>query len=345
MARYGKQMTEPERIKCLAWKEAGLGNREISQKSGRPIRAIQNLFKRQGPSLDVLTPRKTPSHKGKTKLVTPQDLSFLRNVVLKNPRFSANNIKRVHHDLFGHLTCRYLQKLLKEKLKIPSRCAAKKPMLTARMVKKRLAFARKHLHWTEEDWSTVMFSDESSFQCVRTHSARVRRPVGVSRYDPRFTVKTVKHGNGSAMAWGCFSSKGRGDIYFLGKGVMMNQRTYKATLEEHLIPNMTRDGCTHFLQDGAPCHTALSIKEYLRGFPFEIMDWPGNSPDLNPIENCWNFIKDMIGSWDTISIPKLLMAVHLSWQRIPVSYFKELSDSMPRRMAAVIAAKGEMTKY
>jgi hypothetical protein len=53
-------------------------------------------------------------------------------------------------------------------------------------------------------------------------------------------------------------------------------------------------GSTYFLQDGAPCHASKKIKTFLAEQPFQVIDWPGNSPDLNPIENCWNFMKNRL---------------------------------------------------
>jgi hypothetical protein len=46
------------------------------------------------------------------------------------------------------------------------------------------------------------------------------------------------------------------------------------------------------------------------------------------------------------SLPKLVEAIKLMWVRdLPLEYFQSLSSSMPRRIKAVIAAKGQMTKY
>ncbi len=40
-----------------------------------------------------------------------------------------------------------------------------------------------------------------------------------------------------------------------------------------------------FQQDVAPAHTAKSTKSWLNGHGVSVLDWPANSPDLNPIEN------------------------------------------------------------
>jgi hypothetical protein len=43
------------------------------------------------------------------------------------------------------------------------------------------------------------------------------------------------------------------------------------------------------------------------GKPFEVIEWPGNSLDLNPIKNCWNNLKGK----DTCSINKLITAIKM----------------------------------
>ncbi len=85
-----------------------------------------------------------------------------------------------------------------------------KPLLTSKMMVKRFKFANKYAHWTHEDWSKVMYSDESTFHCVRNIRKKVRRPSGSNRFDMKYTAKTVKH-PASVMVWGCFSANlGRG---------------------------------------------------------------------------------------------------------------------------------------
>jgi hypothetical protein len=54
-------------------------------------------------------------------------------------------------------------------------------------------------------------------------------------------------------------------------------------LKDHLLQFMVIHGCTHFLQDGAPCHASMCITAFLAQQSFQVIDWPGNSPDLNPV--------------------------------------------------------------
>ena len=69
----------------------------------------------------------------------------------------------------------------------------------------------------------------------------------------------------------------------------MNSYWYVEALWDHLLPFMGPQGCDRFLQDGAPYHTAKAVKAFLteEAPDMQIMDCPGNSPDLNPMDNCW----------------------------------------------------------
>ncbi len=58
-----------------------------------------------------------------------------------------------------------------------------------------------------------------------------------------------------------------------------------------------------FQQDLAPAHTAKSTKRLLNDHGVGVLDWPANSPDLNPIEqwfsNCGT--RTTSGTWDSSS--------------------------------------------
>jgi hypothetical protein len=312
---------------------------------GRSQRSVQKLIlaARHLPK-DTIPKRKVGS--GRPSTISKTGLRILRRHVLANPTITAARCKIELPDVIGHLSEGRIQEVLKDVLKLPSKSAAKKPLLTAAMKKKRLAFCHKYKGWTEEQWSTVMFSDESMFKCIRSASTKVRRPVGSNRYDPRYTVKTVKH-PAQVMVWGCFTGAGgRGGIYFLPPGQMMNGDHYKMVLEEHLLPFMRIHQASHFLHDGAPCHKSKKIRSLLDDQGFETLDWPGNSPDLNPIENCWNLMKDKLKEKNTISLELLQKEIKLLWcTSLPEGYLRKLSDSMPNRIKMVIKNKGEMTKY
>ena len=167
---------------------------------------------------------------------------------------------------------------------------AKKPRLTAAIKAKGLQFANNHQHWTGEQWGKVLFSDESTFQQFVVRKRHFRRPTG-KRFDKRYTIPTVKHPP-SQMAWGAMSRNGIAALSVPPPGTTMNGPKYVQMLSEKLQLHLQVHNCQIFMQDGAPCHRSKVEKNFLDNNNIDLLEWPGNSPDLNPIENLWTDMKN-----------------------------------------------------
>jgi len=102
-----------------------------------------------------------------------------------------------------------------------------------------------------------------------------------------------------------------------------------------------------FQDDGAPCHRAKVIKAWLQDKHIPAMsDWPGQSPDISPIENLWHIMKRLIGEMKPTGRVTLVEAVISTWHHtVALETLQKLIESMPRRIQAVIDAKGNVTKY
>ena len=75
-------------------------------------------------------------------------------------------------------------------------------------------------------------------------------------------------------------------------------------------------------------------------------DWPPQSPDLNPIENLWRIVKHSIAKLPVAkSVGELEIQVQKEWNKVSLETIQSLVDSMPQRIAGVIAAKGGHTHY
>ncbi|GFU89983.1 putative transposase like protein [Trichonephila clavipes] len=101
------------------------------------------------------------------------------------------------------------------------------------------------------------------------------------------------------------------------------------------------------MQDGAPCHTARSIKAFLAEQNILLLDWPGNSPDMNTIENDWELMKREVAKDVITNKTQLLERIIHVWNPPPrmQDTVQSCTDSMPRRIEALKAAKGGTTKY
>ena len=210
----------------------------------------------------------------------------------KIPLLTALELQNLYPELLQEIKIQTVQHLLQKDLDLPCRTAAKKSLINKRIKKQRLAFAKKHAHWTIEQWRKVMFSDESNFQVFKMGSTTVRHLRSSNCFDPRYTVPTVQHSQ-SVMVWRCFSGeKGRGGPYFLPKNKKMNANLYLQVLEDHML-NFYNIHVEVFMHDSAPCHKTRKVTRYLEQKQINILEWPGNIPDLNPIENCRHKMKKL----------------------------------------------------
>ena len=223
---------------------------------------------------------------------------------MKDPRITANELKIKHPSLLGEVAERTIQHRLQKDLNMPTFKAAHKPLLTRRMVNKGLQFAKKHKYWTVEDWRNILWSDESKFLCVKKRPGLIRRPRNSDRYSPLYTEKSVKHPDG-VMVWGSFNGVGDCEgLHFLNRSETMNQDRYIQILEKHMLTIFQVQGCEIFMQDGTSCHVAKRVKKWLGEKKIKVLDWPENSPNLNPIENLWNIIKNRPATRNTSSAPR-----------------------------------------
>ncbi len=130
------------------------------------------------------------------------------------------------------------------------------------------------------------------------------------------------------------------------KGEMMNAKKYINVLDESLLNFMGIHECTIYQHDSAPCHTAKSVTKWFEIKNIEVLSWPGNSPDLNPIENLWMLVKKKISARNCSSLDDLRNAIRSVWcTEITTELCKKLVASMPKRIAAVLKNKGYPTKY
>ena len=112
-----------------------------------------------------------------------------------------------------------------------------------------------------------------------------------------------------------------------------------------MIPAYKKLKCNRFLQDHAPCHRSQHTKAFLISEGIRVMTWPGNSPDLNGIENTWSKMKIDLNKMDCSTKQKLIKNIRKVWLSLPREYWTNLADSIPRRIRAVRDNMDGPTKY
>ena len=151
------------------------------------------------------------------------------------------------------------------------------------------------------------------------------------------------------MLWGCMTSRGVGFMCQICGN--MTSEVYINILKNNIIPTMDyfvldRDDCI-FQQDNDPKHMSRLATEWFRNNGIEVLDWPPQSPDLNPIEHLWQHLKMQLNRYETepAGIDELWSRLRVEWDNIPPEFSVNLIESMPTRIAAVLKAKGGYTKY
>jgi hypothetical protein len=222
-------------------------------------------------------------------------------------------------------------------------------MLKPKHIRKRLEFAQKFQHWTEADWGRVIFSDETKINRLGSDGRKWvwKRPRQI--ITPRDVAPTLKFGGGNLMLWGCISSSGVGHACRIDG--QMNAELYTEILQGELLQSIEYFGRDVkdiiFQQDNDPKHTSRLASRWFESTSMELLDWPAQSPDLNPIENVWNYLKRKLDNYDAPadSIYQLWLRIEKEWEGIPTEYCRTLIDSMPSRVNAVLRSKGGYSKY
>ena len=148
------------------------------------------------------------------------------------------------------------------------------------------------------------------------------------------------------MVWGTFTAAGVGELIKVDASI--NAKEYIRILETGLLPSIQKQGISHsivFQQDNAPSHTAKVTKKWLADNSIDVMFWPGQSPDLNPIENIWAIISRALTGRTFSNKEKLWEAVQFEWNSISSSQCSKLVESMVKRIDLLKKARGNAIPY
>lgn len=286
---------------------------------------------------------------GRPKKLTLRDQKFCAKQIISGASKSVTDLTKTLKENHGiNVDRRTVAKALNnEGLRAGEK--KKKPGLSKKNIKARFDWAKQHKDWTVQDWNEVIFSDESKINRFNSDGRSWCWFKDTNQLEDRTVKTTYKHGGGGLMVWGCMTSQGVG--YLCRIEGIMDQHLYKTILEEDLMGTMDYYQMDPqdiiFQHDNDPKHKAKSVQNWLSEQEFAVLSWPAQSPDLNPIEHLWADVKRKLNKFNSPpkGINELWERITDVWNNISTQTCQNLIESMPRRIADVIKAKGKWTKY
>lgn len=315
--------------------------REISEAMSVPQSTVSDIIQSYKRTGSAGAQRKGKCGR-KRKTSKRADARIVRSSLI-DPRLNAVDLKR-------ELNLAVSRETVARRLREAGRRARKpfkKPLLTKKMQAARLQWAQEHATWTQEDWSKVIFSDESTFEVTMGAPRYVR--VGNEPLSPRHCAQRMKHPP-KVMIWGCMSIHGMGRIHVVEGN--MNSVQYITVLERRLIPQVQSWNLEEYIfqQDSAPCHTSRVVKQFFIDHGIQVLPWAGNSPDMNPIETLWAVLKRKLQETTFTNkielIGKLLdFCMRDTEQKAELdATCRKLVEGMPARVKMLLNAKGGHTR-
>jgi transposase len=321
---------------------SGKSIREVSTKTGVSKSEVGRLRSK-------LLPCDTVKDKGgRKKILNEEEEKKIVKLVSKGKLENATSASNfMEMEIGKKISLQTIRRTLKT-YGLKSHIKKKKPFLSEVHKKKRFDFAKKYKNWGTKEWRKVIWSDETKINVFSSDGKEYYWKRTDGDMLSHHTKPTVKHGGGKVVIWGCMTYEGIGYISKIEGN--MDAKLYQDILSDELFKtikyyNFEKNEII-FQQDNDPKHTAKSTKKWLQDNNIKTLEWPPQSPDMNPIEHLWVELKRRIKKKRKVfNKGQLWEAIQEEYELIDVEFCRNLINTIPQRIQDLFDAKGGNTKW
>jgi transposase len=335
-----KETTQLNRASIVALKQSGFNTVEIASRVGVNKSTVNRVFKRYLATTSLNNAKRS----GRPKKLTPKKQRLVIRTLKKNPSITATGIsKKLAEDEDLKISRHTISRTLNDHGYV-ARIKKKKPLLSKKNQALRYQWAKDHINWTLEDWKRVVWSDETKFNLLNSDGKEYYWTNNPGQISPASVKSTLKYGGGSIMLWSCMTWQGMGHSCKIDGN--MDGELYCQIMKGELMDTMqyyqldTTD--VIFQHDNDPKHRCKLAVKTLRRLGLNVMIWPSQSPDMNPIEHLWDYIDRLLRKRKKhfSSRDSLWLELEVIIENKHTEFCQKLISTMPQRVRDLKAARG-----
>lgn len=274
------------------------------------------------------------SNPGRQKKMSKQDTEDLKTEIEKNRMITIPKMS---------LTMLVSESTISSKLKelgYKKMKPVERPALTPQAIRKRIEYCLRHKY---DKFSNVIFCDEAIIQLQEN-----RHLLWSSPAEERPTLAKI-HSNMKIMIWAGIARKGKTEVkvFRLDKEESCNGISYLKTIEDYCIAKgnkMFGEGKWRLEQDNARPHLVKPVKDLLTAKKVSLVEHPAWSPDLNPIEKIWGWLKDCVNVVTYKNCDELVEAVNKVWNSLTLDRMNKVIDHQMTIIPKILENNGSYVK-
>lgn len=339
----GRVISAFDKGRIIALHDAGHSNHQISETLRIPRASVVRIVHRYEEFGTV----ETRPRSGRPRASNEREDRYLVQFARRHRTASAPALRVHFQGTFRRvISTSTIQRRL-HSANLRARRPLRVPTLLPRHRAARLQWAQERRGWFLGRWRWVIFTDETRFGLVSDdRRQRVWREPG-RQQRLNFPREVVPYEGGTVMFWGGIMFNRRTPLIRVPQ-TMTSQIYMENIITPIIYPLRNELGANFvFMDDNARPHRAVRVQEALEAGQITRLNWPANSPDMNPIEHMWDFVARAIRN--RINPPRTLeelaAAAVEEWNNIPQDIINRLIISMPRRVNALLISRGGYTDY